>query len=401
MKQRVLIVNKFYYPRGGDCVSSLNLERLLTDKGHDVAVYSMRYPDNIPSDWSDYFASTVDFGGGAMAKLKATGRALGFGDIHASFARIIADFKPNVVHLQNIHSYLSPQLAVMARKFGAKVLWTLHDYKLICPSYSCLRDGKPCEECFTNPNAVLRYRCMKGSLAASVVAWAEARRWNRRKLEKVVDTFICPSEFMKSKMAQAGFDSRKLLVNCNFIGFDKMATFASLVPLDAKGRGDFYCYVGRLSKEKGVESLLEAASGLKYKLVVVGDGPLIDELRSKYECSHIEFLGRRKGEEVVDLLRHARFSIMPSICYDNNPLGVIESLCAGTPVVGACIGGIPELIDQGKTGLVFKSGNIESMRAAIRDAFNADWDYTAIRDNSIERFSPERHYKTLLEAYNK
>ncbi len=399
MKQRVLIVNKFYYPRGGDCVSSLNLERLLADKGHEVAVYSMRYPDNIPSAWSDYFATTVDFGGGAKEKLRAAARAMGFGDIRASFARILADFKPDVVHLQNIHSYLSPQLAVMARKAGAKVLWTLHDYKLICPSYSCLRDDKPCEECFTNPGAVLKYRCMKGSLAASVVAWAEARRWNRGKLERVVDTFVCPSEFMRSKMAQAGFDTGKLLVNCNFIGFDKMAAFADMQPLGANDRGDYYCYVGRLSREKGVESLLEAASGEQYKLVVVGDGPLLDDLRKIYEGKNIEFLGRRGSEEVVDLLRHARFSIMPSICYDNNPLGVIESLCAGTPVVGARIGGIPELIEPGKTGLIFDSGNVGSMRAAIRDAFRLEWDYAAIRDKSLERFSPERHYEVLLEAY--
>ncbi len=401
MKQRVLIVNKFYYPRGGDCVCTLNLERLLADKGHEVAVYAMEYPDNIPSRWSGYFASAVDFGAPLKGKLRAAARAMGWGDIRRSFAAILADFKPDVVHLQNIHSYLSPVLAEMAREAGAKVVWTLHDYKPICPSYSCLRDGKPCEECFTSPSAVLRHRCMKGSLAASVVAWAEARKWNRSRLERAVDTFICPSSFLKSKMEQGGFSPEKLLVNCNFIGFDKIGRLGASGDAETAGRGDFYCYVGRMSHEKGVESLLEAASRLPHHLVLAGDGPLLEELRSKYGSPNIEFAGRMTADQVVDLLRAARFSIMPSVCYENNPLGVIESLCAGTPVLGARIGGIPELVDEGRSGLVFESGDADDMARAIHAAFDTPWDNAAIRRSSLARFSPERHYRDLLDAYEK
>lgn len=402
MKQRVLIVNKFYYPRGGDCVCTLNLERLLADKGHEVAVYSMEYPENLPSKWSGYFASPVDFGGSAKEKLRAAARTMGWGDIRTSFAKILADFKPEVVHLQNIHSYLSPQLAVMARKAGAKVVWTLHDFKLVCPSYGCLRDGKPCEECFSGKTPVLRHKCMKGSLAASVIAFVESLRWNRRKLESVVDTFICPSSFMSGKMRQAGFSSEKLLVDCNFVGFDKMAEFQSLEALDISERGDYYCYIGRLSEEKGVESLLEAAAKRKETLKLAGDGPLLDSLREKYaDNANIIFLGRCKPGEVVELLRKSRFSVMPSICYENNPLGVIESLCAGTPVVGAEIGGIPELIQPGKTGLIFESGNVDSLADNIGEAFRTEWDYAAIRRESLERFSAERHYRILLDAYSK
>ncbi len=401
MKQRVLIVNKFYYPRGGDCVCTLNLERLLADKGHEVAVYAMEYPDNIPSRWSGYFAPAVDFGAPLKGKLRAAARAMGWGDIRRSFAAILADFKPDVVHLQNIHSYLSPVLAEMACEAGAKVVWTLHDYKPICPSYTCLRDGKPCEECFTSPSAVLRHRCMKGSLAASAVAWAEARKWNRRRLERAVDTFICPSSFLKSKMEQAGYSSDKLRVNCNFIGFDKIARLGASGDAESPLRRDFYCYVGRMSPEKGLESLLEAASRLPYRLVLAGDGPSLEELRVKYAAPNIEFVGRKNADQVVDLLREARFSIIPSVWYENNPLGVIESLCAGTPVLGARIGGIPELIDEGHSGLVFESGDADDMARAIRVAFDTPWDNAAIRRSSLARFSPERHYRDLLDAYEK
>ncbi len=400
MKQRVLIVNKFYYPRGGDCVCTLNLERLLADKGHEVAVYSMEYPENLPSRWSGYFAPAVDFGGTVKEKLRAAARAMGWGGIRPSFERILSDFKPDVVHLQNIHSYLSPQLAVMAREAGARVVWTLHDYKPICPSYCCLRDGQPCEECFVSSSAVLRHRCMKKSLVASTVAWIEALRWNRRKLESAVDAFICPSAFLKSKMVQAGYSADKLIVNCNFIGFDKIAGLGGQVPSDAMRKGDFYCYIGRMSAEKGLESLLEAATRLPYKLVLAGDGPLYEAFSSKYGCDRIEFVGRKNSGEIVDLLRGASFSVIPSVWYENNPLGVIESLCAGTPVVGAEIGGIPELIEPGKTGFVFESGNAEALADAITRAYAAEWDYAAIRRESLSRFSPERHYNILMGAYS-
>lgn len=398
MNHRVLIVNKFYYPRGGDCVCTINLERLLREKGHDTAVYSMEYPENIETEWSRYFAPAVDFGGGVGQKVDALKRTLGLGNIRESFARILSDFNPDIVHLNNIHSYLSPQLAVMARRHGARVVWTLHDYKLICPSYNCLYDNSPCEDCFNHKFSVVSKRCMKGSLAASAIAFVEALKWNRKVFEKNVDMFVCPSAFMMEKMAQAGFSPEKLTVDCNFVDFDKLARFAGE---PVKTRDDFYCYVGRLSVEKGVGLMLDVASSLPYRIKVAGDGPLAEQLKAKYSgCGNIEFLGRLDAGQVSALLSKARFSIIPSMWYENNPLGVIESLCAGTPVVGARIGGIPELIEEGRTGLTFASGDAASMKDAIIRAFEQDWDNKAIKDASIDRFSAERHYEILEKIYN-
>lgn len=398
MKPRVLIVNKFYYPRGGDCVCTINLERLLNDKGHDTAIYSMSYPENIESRWTPYFASPIDFGGGATRKIAALKRTLGLGDIKASFARILADFKPDIVHLNNIHSYLSPVLAVMARRHGAKVVWTLHDYKLICPSYNCLFDGKPCEDCFDHKFSVVSKRCMKGSLAASAIAFMEALRWNRKTLERNVDLFICPSVFMKEKMEQGGFNPSKLTVNCNFVDFDKLARFASAPLVD---RDDYYCYVGRLSPEKGVGMMLEVAASMPHKIKVAGDGPLLEPLKERYRgCDNIEFLGRQNATQVSELLSHARFSVIPSMWYENNPLGVIESLCGGTPVVGARIGGIPELIDEGVSGLTFTAGDSSSLADAITRAYATRWDNAAIKEAAIDRFSADRHYEILENIYS-
>lgn len=397
MNNRVLIVNKFYYARGGDCVCTLNLEHLLKSQGYDVAIYAMSYPENIDSVWNNYFATEVSFGGGISDKIAAAKRLLGLGDIQSSFKKLLNDFRPQVVHLQNIHSYLSPVLAKLAKEAGCKVVWTLHDYKLLCPSYSCLRDGKPCELCYDDKSNVLTKRCMKGSFVASALAYLEALKWNRTLLEKYVDNFVCPSAFMAQKMAQGGFDKSKLTVVCNFVDPVKLESFKNL---PTESRDSYYLYVGRLSEEKGVRTLMEVASSLPYKLKVAGGGPLADELRDKYAGNdNVEFLGHQDAKQVSELLSSAVASVIPSECYENNPLSAIESLCAGTPVIGARIGGIPELIDS-ESGVVFESGNKAELENAIREAFARDWDNANIKEKSLERFSPEKHYDKIKEIYN-
>ncbi len=396
MKPRVLIVNKFYYPRGGDCVCTINLERLLKEQGHEVAIYAMDYPENINCADSHYFASQIDFSGGIRNKIKAVQRILGYGDIKSSFTRILKDFHPDVVHLQNIHSYLSPIIAEIAKKHGCRVVWTLHDYKLICPAYTCLRNGNVCELCFEDKLCVLRNKCMKNSLAASVIGYLEAKKWDRKRLERATDTFICPSSFMKEKMSQGGFEEEKLSVLCNFVDPVKLERFAA-APLVA--REDYYCYVGRLSQEKGVSTLLKTASKLPYKLKIAGDGPIGGELRKKYaEYKNIEFLGHCNADEVSRLVSNARFSVIPSEWYENNPLSVIESLCGGTPVVGADMGGIPELISE-SSGIIFHSGDEYSLRDAITKAWDTSWDNAVIKKNSLSRFSPNAHYEELMQIY--
>ncbi|MBR5101515.1 MAG: glycosyltransferase [Muribaculaceae bacterium] len=397
MAQRVLLVNKFYYPRGGDCVVTLNTQSLLESHGHDVAVFSMNYPENIESVYSSYFATEVDFGGGIGAKLKAFKRTMGWGDVKKAFKRLLADFKPDVVHLHNIHSYLSPVLAEVAHKAGCRVVWTMHDYKLLCPSYSCLLGGKPCELCFAKKSNVFKHRCMKGSAMASAIAWLEAVKWNRKRLERNVDAFICPSEFMAQKMKEGGFDASKLKVLCNFVDNDKMSRFET--PHQRNEGKPYYCYVGRLSHEKGVDTLLKAASALGYELRIAGDGPLGDEFRKDYESKQqIQFLGMCKLPEVYNLLAGARFSVIPSQWYENNPLSVIESLCTGTPVVGSRMGGIPELIHDNE-GIVVPANDVGALREAIVKAWEEKWDYDAIGKNARTRFSSQAHYDALMKIY--
>ena len=395
MAKRVLLVNKFYYPRGGDCVVVLNTEALLRENGVEAEVFAMEYPQNLPSRYAQYFAPRVTFDGSMGNKWRAMKRTLGTDGVKDCFGAVLDDFKPDVVHLHNIHSYLSPLLGEMAHKRGARVVWTLHDYKLLCPRYDCLRGGKPCEKCFKGTKlGVLTHRCMKGSMPASAVAWMEAMKWNRHTLESNTDIFLCPSQFMAGKMIQGGFDSDKIKVLNNFLDPVKLEYYQGLGGDNA--REDYYCYVGRLSQEKGIEDLLEVASRLPYKLKVAGGGILEPAMRIKYaDSKNIEFLGMLEAPEVAKLLAGARLNVTPSQCYENNPLSIVEALCTGTPVAGSQIGGIPELIDE-VNGVVFQPFDQDAMATAISMSMAREWDHGEIARRALERFSSEAHVKTLM-----
>lgn len=396
---KILIVNKFYYPRGGDCVVAMNTQKLLERNGHTVRVYAMSHPQNVPTADIESYASNVDFSSGISGKMKAIMRVFGKGDIVKSFSKVLTEFNPDVVHLHNIHSYLSPIVAELAHKHGARVVWTLHDYKLLCPSYSCrLPNGDNCEQCIAGRLSVVKNRCMKGSLMQSAVADLEARYWNRKRLELATDVFVAPSEFMRGKMLKGGFMPDKFATICNFVDPVKVDTF--LKKGVTSKRENSFCYIGRLSEEKGVATMIKAAVIAGVVLNIAGDGPLKENLEKEYAGNgNIRFLGHLSADKTAELLLSSKASVMPSECYDNNPLGVIESLCAGTPVIGANIGGIPELIAD-NSGRTFESGNTDILAQRLRE-FNADdYDNIEISKVSINRFSLERHYEKLMAVYN-
>jgi len=392
---KILLVNKFYYLRGGDCMAVFAIERLLKDNGHDVAVFSMQYPDNVESVWEPYFPAEIDFSSRDMrGKSAAFARLFHSPEVARQFKRLLAAFQPDVVHLHNIHSYLSPLIAQIAAQKGIRVVWTLHDQKLICPVHSCLRNGRACEACFKNKFSVIRYKCMKDSLTASMLAFMEACWWNRKKLSAITDTFICPSQFMKTKMTEAGYSPAQIEVLPNFM---------PQKPLPVSAKADYYCYVGRISTEKGVESLLQAAERLPYPLKMIGEGPLLDACRRAYSSRQIEFLGYLPSDTLFPIVQKARFLVIPSICYENNPFSVIEAHCMGTPVLGARIGGIPELIAEGKNGYLFEAGNMTDLLEKIDLFFNDDtmqFDYAGISSEACLKFAPETFYKRIMKIYN-
>ena len=391
---KILLANKFYYRRGGDCIYMLNLEQLLKAHGHEVAVFAMDYPENLDTPWKKYFPKN-------MSKLMAFTRPFGSHEVKSKFKKLLDDFKPDVVHLNNVHTQLSPVMAELAHQRGIKVVWTLHDYKLLCPRYDCLKNGNTiCETCFNgDKKACLDNKCMKGSKLASFIGYKEAVTWNRERLEASTDVFICPSQFMADKMVQGGFSKSKMQTLCNFIDVEK-CKFSSTDGTDYTDdvellpkKEDYYCFIGRLSHEKGAKTLIEAANQLPYKLVIIGGGPLMDELKSVAH-TNIEFVGFRQWDDIKQLVDKARFSVIPSEWYENNPLSVIEAQCLGTPVLGANIGGIPELTDY-----TFSSGNIADLKTKIEKMWNSEFDYQQIASDAQHRYDAETYYDKLINIY--
>ena len=387
---KILLANKFYYRRGGDCIYMLNLEQLLKAHGHDVAVFAMDYPENLDTPWKKYFPKN-------MSKVKAFTRPFGSREVRRKFKALLNDFQPDVVHLNNIHTQLSPVIAELAYEHGCRVVWTLHDYKLLCPRYDCLREISGelanCELCFNgNKKACLDYKCMKGSKLASFIGYREAEKWNRDRLEKATDVFVCPSQFMADKMVQGGFGNTKMKTICNFIDVEK-CRFSNTERTENTEK--YYCFIGRLSHEKGARTLIEAANQLSYKLVVIGGGPLMDELKAVAK-DNVEFVGFKQWDDIKQLVGKARFSVIPSEWYENNPLSVIEAQCLGTPVLGANIGGIPEL-----TEYTFESGNVEDLKEKIKGMWNATFDYKKLASESMARYDAESYYRQIMEVYKK
>lgn len=426
---KIVLANKFYYRRGGDCIYTMNVEKMLREKGHEVAVFAMQYPENEESEWSKYWPSN-------MTKLKAFTRPFGDGEVRRKFGMLLDDFKPDVVHLNNIHTQLSPVIAKMAHERGIRVVWTLHDTKLVCPCYTCTRDGKWCTECFTDKKAVIRHRCMPGGLPGAIIGYREIMKWNREALEEYTDLFLPPSQFMMDTCVEGGYSPEKFRVLCNFIDVSKVSMetqkdMEKCPQADGLGeqqlssigqqlkenyistlKGDYYVYLGRVSEEKGVRTLCKAAAQLDKKLIVIGGGPISEELKRESEESGapIEFKGQMKWEEFMPILRGARFMVLPSEWSENNPLTVIESQSLGTPVLGAMIGGIPELIESPSqalqkgegvvpNGMTFTSGDVEDLKDKIVMMFKHEFDYDAIAKNAVERYSSEAYYNKLIGYY--
>lgn len=382
---RILLSNKFYYRRGGDCIYMLNLEQLLKKYGHEVAVFAMDYPENIDSEWFPYFPSE-------MTKMKALSRPFGDEEVKRKFTQILVDFKPDVAHFNNIHTQLSPAIVEIAKQKGVRTVWTIHDYKLLCPRYDCIRNGQSCEVCFSG---VKRFcfmnKCMKDSRIASLIGMLEAQKWNRKRLEKCTDVFLCPSTFMAEEMLHGGFNKSKIKTLYNFIDTDKCFR-------NSYEKSDYFCYIGRLSHEKGVKTLIKAVRDFPYKLKIIGGGPMENELKT-LASPNVEFLGVKGWNDIKELVGRAKFIVVPSEWYENNPLSVIESLCLGTPVLGAWIGGIPELIEEQVDGLTFISGDVADLKEKIGEMLKSSFDYQQIAYKSQKKFSSDVYYESLMKLY--
>ncbi len=400
---RVLAVNKFFYVRGGCERYFFDLEELLRSRGIEVRHFSMAHPRNRPSQDSKFFVTEVDFesAGSFGDRVRKGLRVVYSGEAKRAFQSVVEDARPDLVHLHNIAHQLSPSILHSLKRGGRPAVQTLHDYKLICPVYVLMRNGATCEDCNGGRfyNVALK-GCHPGGRTAGLAAAAEM--YLHRVVLKSYDAvglFICPSRFLMKKMIEFGIDEKRLTHLPYFIPVEDYEPRPK--------REGYYVFAGRLSREKGLRTLLEAASMVpEVKLMVLGEGPLEAELKSRFGSEPwVEFRGYLGGAELRDTLSHAAFSVVPSEWYENLPLTVMESFALGVPVIASRMGGLPEMVRGGETGLLFDPGNAEDLASAIAWLAGHPDECMEMgrraREFAEREYSPESHYPRLIEAYKR
>jgi glycosyltransferase involved in cell wall biosynthesis len=401
---RILMVQTFYYYRGGDSTYMLSLSKLLEEHGHEVVPFAMDHPMNLPSRYSRFFVSYVDFPElmrrrSPAAAWKVLTRSIYSGEARSKIAALADEVKPDIAHFHNIHAHLTASIIAPLRSRHIPIVWTLHDYRLICPNTSFLSRGEICDRCLPNRfhEAVLQ-RCKKGSLAASAVAMLTT--WYDRliRIPTCIDRFITPSEFLRSKLIEGRFDPERIVTVPNFV---------DLSGYRGRPEKDYFLYVGRLSEEKGLDILIRAVGRLDSgRLLIVGSGPeeeALKELARETGSGRVEFAGYKSGVELESILAEAQFVVLPSRWYENFPYAVMEAFAASKGVVASRIGGIPEMVDDGVNGLLFPVGDEAALAERLARMLSDPETRGAMgrrgRENAERLYGRETHYDRIAGIY--
>ena len=402
---KILLINKYLYPKGGDAISTLTTGKILEQHDHDVVFWGMDHPDNPDYPFANLFVSYVSYedSGGLLFKAKTAMNVLYSFEARKKMAALLNQIKPDLVHLNNFAHQISPSILDEIKKHKIPVVMTMRDYKMVCPTYSMLRKGDVCERCREGRfyHCAIN-RCTKGSLFKSLVNVAEMYLHHKvLHIYDKIDLYISPSRFLKTKVKEMGLRGEVVyLPNCvDVSGFDP----------DFAWQEESIVYVGRLSHEKGLETLIDAVKNIAdVRLKIIGDGPLKKFLEEKIRnenIGNVDFLGYRTGKDLHDEIRKSMFLVIPSEWYENNPRTVIEAFALGKPVVGARIGGIPELVRDQKTGLTYTSGDSADLKEKISLMLQNSDKIPGMGRNARtlveQELNAEIHYRRLMEIYSR
>jgi glycosyltransferase involved in cell wall biosynthesis len=374
---KVLVASWSWEPVGGDWTYIQNVIRLYESHGFEVIPFSTYLADKTTEPPHEYFVKAYDYKKlnnkkSILAGVKAAKNSIVSVEAMKNVDKILDDHDIAFAHLHNVHHWLTPAIIWRLKKRGVPVLWSLHDYKIICPEGTLFSNGKICEkckgghffQCTTN-------RCKKGSTLASLLASLDATFYHGSGIYKKVDAYLCPSEFLLRKFGEFGFDQSRMHLSNLCYDIPVIDRFIENNPAPSTGgaQGDYVLYVGRIERNKGIHTLIEAISGTGIPLKIAGTGGAMEELKKQVAeqgLDHVQFLGFQDKNSVFRLTMGARCIVCPSEWYENYPYAVIETLLFGKPVIGSRVGGIPELVLDGQTGLLHEMGNATDLREKIR-----------------------------------
>lgn len=401
---KILFVNKYCHPSGGPETVMLQSKEKLESLGNEVILFSMQHPRNLETKYSRYFVCNVDYNGSNSFLNKAKMSLNIFYSLEArkKMELLLDEEKPDLAHLHNIYHQISPSILPVLKRKNIPVVMTLHDFKLLCPNYTFLRKGKPCESCQGKYfyKAVI-HRCVKNSYWKSLVCSLEMYFHRFLKIyQDSVDIFITLSQFSKEKMIQYGIPEEKLLLLPNYIDLPSNGTEKKL--------GEYLLFFGHLSEKNGVFTLVQAMEKLKgVPLVIAGEGELLPALKEyvrEKKLDNITFAGFLNGKKLEQTIENSLFTVFPAICYHNCPMSILESFAYNKPVIGSNLGSIPELINDGIDGLLFEPGNVEDLAEKIKYLYRhpllAQKMGISARKKVEEKYSEEGYYKKLFGIYN-
>ncbi len=404
---RILYCNKYNFPFSGTEIYLFELMNMMREQGHEVALFSMSDPRGETTAFDRYFVPHMDFkdaNQGLAARAHLAGHAIYSLDARRRLGKLIDDFRPDIAHVRNIYHHLSPSILWEFKRRQVPVLYHLNDFKLLCPSYNLTSKGEACERCHNGKFwRVLSEGCYHGGRAGSAVLAAEAylHRWLGT-YARCVDLFLAPSEFVRSKLIEDGWDGKRVEVLSHF------QRIPEAVPTSS-GENASILYFGRLSAEKGVEDLLRAKGRLPgVRLVIAGEGPTratLESLAREMALGDVEFVGYLNSVDLEQRIWDARFTVLPSRAYETLGKTILESYAQGRAVVASDLGSRREFVRHGETGMLYPVGNIERLADVLRFLCNhpekteamgrTGWDFVRLHH------SPILHYQAMSRIYDR
>jgi glycosyltransferase involved in cell wall biosynthesis len=396
---KLLSLNTYNYLRGGSDAVFFEHDAMFHELGWDTAIMAMHHPKNLKSRWEQYFVDEIEFGHKytLLQKLTMSGKVIYSLEAKSKLAALLEKFPADVAHAHCIYHHLSPSVLVELKQRGIPTVMTAHDLKLACPNYKMVNRTGICERC-KNGNLlnVVRYRCVRDSIPTSIlIALESAIHKISGVYKKNLDRIVAPSLFMKNKLVEWGWDESKIIHIPNYVQADRFSP--NYKP------GNYFVYFGRLQLDKGIGTVVKAAIAAGVNLHVIGTGP--DEASIKRQATqngNVVFHGYLQGESLWRIIRDARAAILGSEIYENAPKSILEAYSNGKPVIGARIGGIPEMVKEDETGFLFESGDVDGLSELLNSVADMPDDRLsamgkAAREYVTEKFT-EQHYRTEMMA---
>jgi glycosyltransferase involved in cell wall biosynthesis len=406
---RLLGVHRLHHRKGGAEGVHLDHLQLFRERGWECAEFAMHHPDNEPSEWSQYFPARFEAPSG-LAALKSAPRFFYSQEARENFTRLLDDFQPDIIHAHGIYHHLTNAILKPARDRGVPIVYTLHDYKLICPAYHFYTESAGvCEKCRGGHQwRALTGRCTGGSLAKDALYALDGLvQWHGGSPRNAINRFVGPCRFIVEKFAEHGFPVDRLRFVPNFF---ESADDAPVAPGEVQTlrdvHGRFVLFFGRLSQEKGVDVLIDAASDVGAALVIVGDGPKRSELEARASARGVActFTGHLKGARLWGYVEAATAVALPSVWYEIAPKSILEAQARAKPTIVSAIGGLPEMVEDGVTGFLAKPADRAALAESLKRVLSMDDASLArmganAREYVTTNFTRERYYREMTQIY--